>query len=365
MLAPTHLVLGQTAFLAACIVAGHAPTLPEAVVAAGTSLLPDLDKRNSIIGRLFPFISEPIDFHFGHRTLTHSLLFQLIAGAALYWLLPFGGFLAVTCGIVSHAVGDMMTPHGVAWLWPSQARCVLPGNTRFRMKPMGWGELWFALLLAASAFPLLGMAQSGAGTTGLIRQALGDITRARADYDAEKGGFAWTLRIEGRDNRTFDDVRGEYAVIGPWKEGGFILDTENGPRSACRASGCDWYTDRAVVVRGAAEQTTVREIKAKTASVAALREALAPLVAVGQVYLLGSLGGREIPPQPPTVAVSGDTVELRYARPSVLGGWHDEVLRDVELTVQVRHTPGQSVPGIVLAGDNKPALPPLLGRWVE
>ena len=44
------------------------------VLAAVASLLPDLDLPPSKIGRLFWFVSVPLERRFGHRTLTHSLV---------------------------------------------------------------------------------------------------------------------------------------------------------------------------------------------------------------------------------------------------------------------------------------------------
>jgi inner membrane protein len=344
MLAPTHMVFGQLAFLGASIATGHAPTFLQAIGSAVFSLLPDLDKRQSIVGRMFPFISEPLDYHFGHRTLTHSLLFQCSVGLLLYWFMPFGWWLALVSGLVSHVVGDMMTPQGVAWFWPSTRRCVLPGNKRYRMQPMGWGELWFAVIVGVLSFPLVQLAQAGAGTTGLIRQAIGDIAKAREDYDAGKGSHAWRLEMEGKDNSSYADISGIYPVIGPWVEAGFILETAEGPRSACRASLCDWYAEHAVLTAGQPEQTTTRIIQAEVLTVSAINDALAPLQAAGRVFLLGSFkakGGREVPP---TVTVAGETVKLTYAALDIIAGWSGVTLREVDLLVQVRHAPGIEIP---------------------
>ncbi len=140
MLTPTHLVTGQTAFLVGSIVTGHAPNLGEAGLAMAASLLPDLDSRQSYLGRLLPMVSEPLEHHFGHRTLTHSLLLQAGVGALAYAALPFGYALALISGRLSHSLADMMTPAGVCWLWPSRVRCVLPGNRKYRMTSMGRGR---------------------------------------------------------------------------------------------------------------------------------------------------------------------------------------------------------------------------------
>ncbi len=275
MLAPTHIVFGQTAYLAACLAAGHDPSLAEGWTAAACALLPDLDKRNGIVGRMFPYISEPLEFRFGHRTLTHSLPFIALLAVVLWRPLPTGWWLAIIAGYASHPVADMMTPAGVGWFWPGRWRCVLPGNERYRMRAMGWGELAFAVIAGTAAVPMVGLSKAEQGTGGLIKSAIGSIAEARARYDAEKGSNAWSLRIEGRDNSSYADIGGEYRVIGPWKAAGFIVRDAGGePRSVCRAAGCDWYADHAVAVKGPPEVTTVRRIEADRTTVAALRSAL-------------------------------------------------------------------------------------------
>ncbi|MEJ2407073.1 MAG: metal-dependent hydrolase [Candidatus Thiodiazotropha sp.] len=364
MLAPTHIVIGQFGYLATCLATGHPPGMAEAWVAAGCALLPDLDKRNSIVGRLFPYISEPIEYRFGHRTLTHSLLFAMLVALVMWPLLPFGWWLAVVSGYASHPVADMMTLQGVEWFWPSRWRCVLPGNERYRMKAMGWGELGFALILGLLSIPMLLVAQSGEGTGGIIKAAIGSIEEARERYDAEKGANAWTLRVEGRDNRSYEDIGGEYPVIGPWREGGFIVEGEAGPRSVCRSSTCDWYAESGVAVKGDSEAVTVRHITAKSVGRQELLRVLKPLREAGRVYLLGSLEAGGIEQALPSVEVSGEVVSLTYADVSVLEGWRREWLRKVELVIQVRHAEEVSVQDI---GDiaHYDANLELINGWIE
>ncbi len=117
MLTPTHLLTAQVVYLAGCISTAHPPIPAEALVALAGALIPDLDSRQSYIGRALPFLSAPLEYRFGHRTLTHSLLAQVLFGALAWALLPFGLFLALVPGWVSHSLADMMTPSGVVWLW--------------------------------------------------------------------------------------------------------------------------------------------------------------------------------------------------------------------------------------------------------
>ena len=240
----------------------------------------------------------------------------------------------------------MMTPAGVAWFWPSRVRCVLPGNEKYRMPPMSLGELWFIIVIAVLTIPVAAVAQHGAGPLGTVRDMLGWFTDARTHYDAHKSEADWWLDVAGQDNRAFTPVQGKYRVIGPWQNGGLILETPAGPVTVCREGTCDWYAERAVLVRGADEQTTVRTLKVKVTTTEALVAALAPLERVGQVYLIGRLRAR-VPPAPPTITTTGterEIVTLTYASPSALHNWQATGVFDLDVTVQVRHTPGVDVP---------------------
>jgi len=266
---------------------------------------------------------------------------------------------------VAHTLADMMTPAGVAWLWPARGRCVLPGNPRYRMATMGGGELGFLIVMALAGLLLMPLARTGEGTTGLIRSAIGDVSAARAEYDAGKGSHAFTLELRGRDNRSYADISGRYAVIGPFGESGFLLATEDSPRSACRAGGCDWYAEHAALVGGASEVTTTFPLAAETTTAAALAEALAPLASAGPVYLLGTLAAPGLRAEPPTLAVAGERVTLHYAAPEVIESWRGRTLREVDLAVQVRHPPGQDPPAPPALSETSAELHPLLRRWVE
>ena len=50
------------------------------------SMLPDIDISTSPAGRLFPFISKPLERQFSHRSATHSLVASLVLGVITYGL---------------------------------------------------------------------------------------------------------------------------------------------------------------------------------------------------------------------------------------------------------------------------------------
>jgi inner membrane protein len=100
----------------------------------------DIDVPSSIWGRTFKPISKAINRRFGHRTITHSLLFLLVT-----W-----GIVKGICGLietevpyptvyllayVSHIIFDMMTVQGVPLFYPyNKAPCVIPSDPKLRLK---------------------------------------------------------------------------------------------------------------------------------------------------------------------------------------------------------------------------------------
>lgn len=365
MLTPTHLLTAQTTYFATCIAVGHAPQPLEALLALAAALLPDLDSRQSYVGRLLHPVSSWFEDSFGHRTLTHSLLAQTALGIAAYFALPFGFFLAFVSGWVSHSIADMMTPSGVAWFWPSRIRCVLPGNARYRMEVMGKDELWFIGIMGISGLLLLPLASTGQSTTGLIRSAIGDIATARKEYDARKGDYAFYLKLKGRDNRSFENVSGRYYVIGPYEDNGFILETGAGPVSVCQTAACDWYAEHTILNRESAQITTSISIELDRIKMADLISKLEAYQRFGQLYLLGSASTTVAYSAPPTLKVTGDQLIFNYTSLHTLASTNMRSLRNVVLSVQIRHSTGTKITDPKLPQSSADSsLEAILKRWL-
>lgn len=81
-------------------------------VAVG-SLLPDIDIKSSMLGRLNPFAGI-----MKHRGSTHTMagaaLFSLLVSVLLKW--QYG--MALGFGYLLHLIGDTFTPMGIMWLYP-------------------------------------------------------------------------------------------------------------------------------------------------------------------------------------------------------------------------------------------------------
>lgn len=80
-------------------------------------LLPDIDHPNSTIGRRVKYIAYPVYFIFGHRGITHSILFIfVIYSAGLYFDSNVIKYLSM--GAALHLLGDYLTPSGIPLLYP-------------------------------------------------------------------------------------------------------------------------------------------------------------------------------------------------------------------------------------------------------
>ncbi|MDY7989810.1 metal-dependent hydrolase [Paenibacillus polymyxa] len=137
----SHLIGGITA---AVVLGIHSPA--QLAVVAVSSLLPDIDRSNSLLGRWIPVLPSVLERTLGKRTLTHSLLFGfgiwLLLGAypALQW--------AFVIGYLSHLLLDVVTGR-IALLWPLPLKFGVP---LFGIPPVfvetlslaGWGA-WMVI----------------------------------------------------------------------------------------------------------------------------------------------------------------------------------------------------------------------------
>lgn len=83
------------------------------------SLLPDIDIPDSMMGHLLLPLSIPINSLFGHRTITHSILFMaIVCLIGILLKAPYSLNMGLLIGIVTHLMLDGSTPMGVRLLYP-------------------------------------------------------------------------------------------------------------------------------------------------------------------------------------------------------------------------------------------------------
>ncbi|MDD5457569.1 MAG: metal-dependent hydrolase [Candidatus Margulisbacteria bacterium] len=239
MLAPTHSVFGL--FLTLVILAAfgikislHWTILTFAVIGA---VLPDIDHPKSLIGKLFPFISNPLERRFGHRTFTHSLLgalfftliFSLIIllynltlyglhiafnikyfglntanyGLAIRWIAAF--FISYT----SHLVLDMFNKQGSQLFWPNTGRDVIPKNIKFRLESGSKAEIFIFFALLGLVLLALPISKYGFGSS--LRWVLATPESAIAEYkDMKTHTF---VEFKGVYQSTKENVEGLAEIL--------------------------------------------------------------------------------------------------------------------------------------------------------
>jgi len=118
------------------------------------SVFPDIDEPESWIGRRTRIISNIMKMIFGHRGMTHTLLFSVLVFIGLSFFVYTLGwkqnftyiFLGFSIGWILHSFGDAHTKSGVKFLKPFSNKTfwVLPKILRF--KTSSWKESVFLFL---------------------------------------------------------------------------------------------------------------------------------------------------------------------------------------------------------------------------
>ena len=149
MTAPTHL-----AFSLLCGSIGSADYLTSAACALG-SLLPDIDHPRSSIGRVFFFVSHPLNMRFGHRGLIHSFfLWTPLLVVGLIFKIHTIQWIAI--GALSHILLDCYNTSGVRAFSPFSEKSVVMFKRDWRVNAGSLGEIYvfvlIALLLPAAHF---------------------------------------------------------------------------------------------------------------------------------------------------------------------------------------------------------------------
>lgn len=352
MIAGTHIAFSTTLYLAGAGLLEYQPSLTGWAIAAAASLLPDIDLPTSRLGRvLFP-ISTRLERHFGHRTITHSLLALAVLGVLasplyslgkpLYWWALIGGYW-------SHLFIDMLNLRGADLLWPLKVRMVMPGNKNYRMETGGKAEM--VLLIALVGFSALFYPVSGIGFRHGLANLLGNFDMAKDNYLRNAGQHWYTLRMEAIDNLTLERVKCECPIVGTWTNSLIVL--QGGELRAVGESqqAANLFPVNVALVEGEPLRVVAHRVDMRGRSV---RWLLDQLGTGRTVYLSGELrmGSRLDTPvqdldQYRPARFSGQVLKLHYARPQDLTRYLGMVPAEGELFVQVWLRPGD--PAVELA----------------
>ena len=169
------------------------------------SALPDIDHPQSAIGRIFFFISYPLNKRFGHRTITHSMI--LWTAITIIGFSYFRPFLWLGLGAISHLFLDCWNLSGVALFRPITEKIFVMAEKKYRVKVGSKQELIIMVIFVLLVLGGLKLKEVG-GMRGIVRQIIADYNTVVKDY--EKQGLRLCY-IEGK-------VRYENGIIenGRW-----------------------------------------------------------------------------------------------------------------------------------------------------
>lgn len=172
------------------------------------SLLPDIDHPKSILGKMFFPLARWLDRNWGHRTITHSLLFLFILTMASFYI--EGIFhdtkeysIVLFFAIFSHFILDMVTVQGIPLFYPfARNPCVIPGNPNLRIRSNNKSsELKAFAIFLIIGVSCVGLFQNGFWTS--YNRAFGTLKHLHAenansknlilvDYDFSKNDVKYT-----------------------------------------------------------------------------------------------------------------------------------------------------------------------------
>ena len=358
MTLPTHVAFASVLYLGGATLFGYRPDWIGWLLAAVASILPDADLPTSKIGRLFFWLSVPLERRFGHRTITHSavgLLAVALIASPLWFVDPLYFWCALG-GYWSHLWIDMLNVRGVDLFWPSPVRLVTPGNRNWRMEVGSKAEMILLsalLVLTVALYPLSWM-----GFRDALQALIRSFDIAHEQYQRQIGTHWYDLDLVASDNLTLARVACRCPVVGLWK-GGLVVLQDGQPRAVGKSQqNHNLLPITARLIQG--EPLTVQSVKVEMKG-RTLRWLLGKIDQRRVYFVNGEIQTARVEPVADIelyrpVTHSGQTMTLRYARAQELGPWLDLVAAKGEVFVQFWLRPGEQAVFFDL-GNEPPADP--------
>jgi inner membrane protein len=216
MTAPTHIAF---AIAISGIFGIQSNSITFAIVGA---VLPDIDHPQSLLGRMFPFISYPLNTFFGHRTITHSIWLLIVPFLIGVWFHPV---LWVAIGALTHIIIDALNTSGVQLFYPYSKKTVVLANDTFRFPTASKQEFILFLILTVMCWGHKSIANRG-GIRKVLEQLTGNYEMALVNYK-NCGTAKYYLKGRWRRRGGGELVQGKYVVIGEEKGGMALWDTNS------------------------------------------------------------------------------------------------------------------------------------------
>jgi inner membrane protein len=219
VIASTHITFAEFIYLLILTTTGVVLNATNAIVIAFVAVLPDIDTAASIIGKICPFISKPLERRFGHRTLTHSLMMiAIIAVAGIpIFILKKDIYICTVIGYASHPLLDTATVNGVKLFYPfSKVKCVFPMEMNhphsYRLQTGSKTDLMLSIIFFLGCIPTLFIASQG--YERFIRSTQQNIEAAVRDYNEYSKDYLVFAEVQAYDMFTKRPLTGSFEVVG-------------------------------------------------------------------------------------------------------------------------------------------------------
>jgi inner membrane protein len=244
-----HLFLGQSA---------HPVLIGLVCIGA---LLPDLDTRESIVGRLLPFLSRRLESRLGHRQEWHSIAGAAAMALAAVPLVLVAGVRAwypIPLGFVSHLLVDLLQADGIMLLWPaSRTRYSLFGGA-VSQAPR-WRLTLSAALVLVVVLLLLAVDLGPRSEPPVVAPSYEQTVER---YYSLRGRYLVFASLEGTWQATGRSVSGSFEILNASGQSFTMLDRFTG---AVFSAGCtaddNLYVRRITLQTGSAAQVKPVEIQ--------------------------------------------------------------------------------------------------------
>jgi len=233
LIASTHITFAEFIYLLILTTTGVVLNATNAIVIAFAAVLPDIDTAASIIGKICPFISKPLERRFGHRTLTHSMMMIFIialAGIPIL-ILKQDIYICSVIGYASHPLLDTATVNGVKLFYPfSKVKCVFPMEMNhphsYRLQTGSKTDLMLSIIFFLVCFPLLFIASQG--YERFIRSTQQNIEAAVRDYNEYSKDYLVFAEVQAYDMFTKRPLIGTFEIIGALNPQTLIFKGQDG-----------------------------------------------------------------------------------------------------------------------------------------
>lgn len=228
------------------------------------ALLPDLDARDSLAGRLVPAVSRPLEAWLGHKQAWHTPAAAVVVGIlALPLVLLLGGGLGawypLPLGFVAHLLLDLLAPRGIMLFWPvNRARYHFP-----RTPLQAHGNLFERRLVAVlAALVLILLLVVGLGSEPLPAPAPAPSYEQTLDrYHGLRGRYLVFGYVQGTWRNSGLRLSGRFEVLNALGSSYVLLDRYTGKVfSAGRDPEDDVYLDSISLQTGSQVQIKPAEI---------------------------------------------------------------------------------------------------------